>query len=181
MATTVQDRLSQHSTNQVQTTGYHTRTVKQWTRQYPPIESVTIYFFSVPEDPDTVLTDFESAMLPDYDDDYVRWAQPAFPPNKRLWRLATEEDCSDWFKAEVTNIVLAAWTDYPVILQVSHAKPFSASSSSETVDVSYTFKHLNRKVPVVIGEWKRNLIRSQEWMENRLSSGQQKLAKELRG
>ncbi|KAM7182891.1 hypothetical protein V8F33_013943 [Rhypophila sp. PSN 637] len=54
MAATVQDLLSQHSTNHVQTTGYHTTTDKQWTRQYPSIESVTIYSFSLPEDPQTV-------------------------------------------------------------------------------------------------------------------------------
>ena len=76
----------------------------------------------------------------------------SFPPNKRSWRLETEEDCSDWFKAEVSNVVLAAWTDYPAILQASQAKAFSDSSSSETVDVSYTFTLLNRKVPVIIGE-----------------------------
>jgi len=181
MAATVQDLLSQHSTNYVKTTGYKTGTDKAWTRQYPPIERVTIHSCAVPEDRSSIVADFESPLLPAYDDDPVRWAQPAFPPNKRSWRLETEEDCSDWFKAEVSNVVLASWTDYPAILQVSHAKAFSDSSSSETIDVSYTFTHLNHKVPVVIGEWKRNLIRPQEWMESRLSNVQQKLAKELRG
>lgn len=36
MAATVQDLLSQHSANYVQTTGYKTGTDKTWSRQYPP-------------------------------------------------------------------------------------------------------------------------------------------------
>lgn len=47
---------------------------------------------------------------------------PAFPPNKRSWGVETEKDCADWFNAEVTNVILAEWTDYPAVLQVSHAK-----------------------------------------------------------
>ncbi|KAK3371788.1 hypothetical protein B0T24DRAFT_650609 [Lasiosphaeria ovina] len=125
MAAAVQDLLSQHSTNSVKITGYKTGTDK------------------------AIIADFEGPLLLDYDDDAVRWAHPAFPPNKRQWRLETEEGCSDWFKAEVSNVVLAAWTDYPALLQVSHAEAFSDISSSETVDLSYTFTHLNRKVPVV--------------------------------
>jgi hypothetical protein len=181
MVATVQDLLSQRSTNHVKTTGYKTGTGKAWTKQYPPIERVTMHSRAVPEDRSSIIADLESPFLPDYDDDPVRWAQPAFPPNRRSWRLETEEDCSDWFKAEVSNVVLAAWTDYPAILQVSHAKAFSDSPSRETVDVSYTFAHRSRKVPVVIGEWKRNLIQPQEWIESRLGNAQQRLAKELRG
>jgi hypothetical protein len=111
----------------------------------------------------------------------LRKAQPAFPPNRRAWRFETEEDCGDWFKAEVSNIVLAAWTDCPGVLQASLAKAFSETSISEIVDVSYTVTHGNVKVPVVIGEWKRYLIRPDEWMSNDLTSGQAKLSRELRG
>ncbi|GAB1320336.1 hypothetical protein MFIFM68171_10546 [Madurella fahalii] len=157
MAATVKGLLSQHSTNYVKSTEY-----KTWTDK-------------------AIIADFETPLLPDYDDDPVRWVQPAFPPNKRSWRLETEEDCTDWFKVEVSNIVLAAWTDYPAIFQVSQVKAFSDSSRSESVDVFYTFTYLNCKVPIVIGEWKRNLIRPREWMESTLSNAQQKLAKELRG
>ncbi|KAK0707223.1 hypothetical protein B0T21DRAFT_387679 [Apiosordaria backusii] len=145
MATTVRDLLSQHSTNCVKTTGYKTGTDKTWTRGYPTIERVALHSRAVPSDSSSIVADFESPLLPRIYDD--------------------PEDCSDWFKAEVSNVVLAAWTDYPAILQVSHAKPFLDSSSSETVDVSYTFTYLNRKVPVVIGEWKRNIIRPEEWMQ----------------
>jgi hypothetical protein len=94
--------------------------------------------------------------VPDYDDDpYGGHSQPS--PLTNACGGSRQEDCSDWFKAEVSNVVLSAWADYPAILQVSHAKPFSDASSSETVDVSYTVTHLNRKVPAVVGEWKRNL------------------------
>lgn len=62
----------------------------------------------MPEDRSSIVADFESPLLPDYSDDPVRWAQPAFPPNKRSWRFETEEDCGDWFKAEVSNVILAA-------------------------------------------------------------------------
>jgi hypothetical protein len=136
---------------------------------------------ALPSDLSSIVADFDTPLLPDYDDDPARWAQPAFPPNKRPWRLETEEDCSDWFKAEVSNIVLAAWTDYPAILQVSHAKAFSDSSGNEMVDVTYTFTHDDRKAPVIVGEWKRNLIQPQQWAGSRLDNSQQKLAKELRG
>jgi len=143
-------------------------------KRIPPIEKVTIYSRTMPEDRSSIMADFENPLSPDYDDDPVRWAQLAFPPNKRSWRVEAEEDCSDWFKAEVSNVVLTAWTDYLAILQASQAKAFLDSSSSETVDVSYTLIHLKRKVPVVIGEWKKNLMQPLEWMGSRLSNAHSK-------
>lgn len=111
--------------------------------------------------------------------------------NERSWRLEMEEDCTTWDNTEVSNVVLPAWTNYPAVLQASHAKPSSDAPMSETVDTTYTTvhtrlemdkgKHKKTKVPLVIGEMKRGLINREQWQMGTLSSGQRKLSQELRG
>lgn len=92
--TTVEALLWEQSTNVVKYTGYTTGTDKVWARQYPPITDFMIHSRTLPGDPGSMGVSFD-ALSPEYDDDALRKAQPAFPPNKCSWRLETEEDCGD--------------------------------------------------------------------------------------
>lgn len=93
-------------------------------------------------------------------DDDIQKSTLAYPSNVRRWRPATEADCGLWFHTEVSNIILPAWFDYPAVLQKTEAKPPSpVLQIPETVDIVYDLSHPNSgKYPLVIGEWKRNLI-----------------------
>lgn len=128
------------------------------------------------------MADFEPAFLPMYDDDSIRFQEPCVAPNFRQWRLEVEADCEAWFHAEVSNVILSAWAHYPLILQSSHNKPLSEVNMAENVDVMYSMKYGNEKIPLAIGEFKRNLIRPVQWQSGETpSSSQKKLSKELRG
>ena len=80
--------------------------------------------------------------------------------------------------------MLAAWARYPAVLQTSQAKPLSSTENiPESVDTTYSTKINGRRVPLVIGEFKRNLIIKRQWQAGNLTGreGQQKLSRELRG
>ncbi|KAF2456631.1 hypothetical protein BDY21DRAFT_39767 [Lineolata rhizophorae] len=128
------------------------------------------------------MAEFEPAFLPMYNDDSIRLQEPCVAPNARQWRFEVEADCEAWFHAEISNIVLSAWANYPTILQSSHNKPLSEVNTTETVDVMYSMKYGNAKLPLVIGEFKRNLIHPVQWQSGETpSSSQKKLSRELRG
>ncbi|KAK1762179.1 hypothetical protein QBC33DRAFT_601981 [Phialemonium atrogriseum] len=107
-----------------------------------------------------MMEQFTLPFLPMLADDDIRKSTLAYPSNVRRWRPATEADCGLWFHTEVSNIILPARFDYPAVLQKIEAKPPSlVVQIPETVDIVYDLSHPNSgKYPLVIGEWKRNLI-----------------------
>jgi len=183
--TTVADLLGQHLTNEVQTTGQATQSDKAWTRNYHPIRNLYVHTQVNHRDDGLVYANFERALLPWDADDTMRTAEPAIPANHRIWRLESEADCELWFHSEVSNIVLAAWSQFPVVTQSSHIKPPRDDQRiSEEVDAVYSIKTrtVSRAV-LAIGEMKRNRVDPDRWQSGDISSlpGQVKLSQELRG
>ncbi|SPQ21176.1 a505a8da-e047-4946-99ab-bbf81f681c51 [Thermothielavioides terrestris] len=181
MAVPVSQLLRQHSTNPVQYTGLTTNTDKKWAKEFHPITRL-IGHTTLGADGETVYANFD-AMAPPLADDDFRVAKHAFPPNERRWRLETEEDCGVWFHTEVSNIVLPAWNDRPAVLQTCQSKPASTTKSiKENVDMIYALadSHLQKR-PLVIGEWKRNIIRSKAWLAGNIGTAgtQVNLSREL--
>lgn len=115
MAVPISQLLCEHPTNPVKYTGFKTGTDKKWARDFHPITKLVVHT-AVDRDGETVLANW-NALLPPFADDDLRGGKLAFPPNRRVWRLETEEDCGVWFHTEVSNIVLAAWDDCPTVLQ----------------------------------------------------------------
>lgn len=105
----------------------------------------------------------------------------AQPPNERYWRLETEADMEHWWHTEISNVVLAAWAQYPYIVQTCYTKPLRDIAIPDNVDATYAMYIGNTRVSVVIGEMKRNLMPESRWQSGNLEEAQQKLARELRG
>ncbi|KAK1750540.1 hypothetical protein QBC47DRAFT_118717 [Echria macrotheca] len=170
MAYTVRDLLYEHPCNPVQTT---------WCQPDAPTSSkkASTCPCTLDQVRSTVVTDPDRALLPECPDDSLRCAQPAFPPNNRIWRLETAGDCADWFKAEVSNVVLAAWTGFPTVTEASYTE---LSSHTPTSHTAYELDYQNQRFPLVIGLWRRNIIRQDEWIRGSLGNAQLKLTKELR-
>ncbi|KPM39125.1 hypothetical protein AK830_g7453 [Neonectria ditissima] len=179
MSSTVFDLLNQHSTNPVKVTGFQSTTNKPWTKSYPAITKLNVH--TTVQGPGHVVASYDSAFLEPYDDDNERLQTGAYPPNYREWRLSSEEDGIQWFHTEVSNIVLAAFGEYPTMLQASHEKPLSDTKFDQTVDVAYPVKHNGKRKHVTIGEFKRGLILPDQWQDGKLSAGQKSLSQELRG
>lgn len=179
MTTRVDTLLQQHSTNPVTNPGYTSSTNKQWTSSFDPIGELHVHTV---DNGGAIFATYNGPFLPEYDDDVVRRNAMGYPPNARQWRLETEEDGRIWFHTEVSNIVLAAWAGYPVVLQTSEASSLIEHRIAETVDISYSIHVHNTRRPLVIGEGKRNLINRRQWQEGNLTSTVQKsLSRELRG
>lgn len=125
---------------------------------------------------------FDGPLEPLLTDDRLRTSTPAYPPNKRDWRLSTEADASNWFHHEISNVVLPGFKDYPTLLQVSEAKALGDKKVDEVVDVMYTVGKARRKQVVLVIEMKRCLIDIGHWMGGRGElESQRKLSRELRG
>jgi hypothetical protein len=93
-----------------------------------------------------------------------------------------ESDATTWFHAEVSNIVLAAWAEYPKVTQASHEKPLTDESVAETVDVAYSIKKKGVRRHILIGEFKRGIIDPGPWTSGSVpKSSSESLARELRG
>ncbi len=152
---------------------------KPWAKDFPPVSKINAYSRLL--DDAIILTNINGGLLPELGDDELRMTESAFPPNTRTWRLEHEEDCVAWFHAEVSNVVLAAWQRYPSVLQQSQPKPFTEQKRSEIVDITYTVNMNGQKIPLVIREMKRNIIRAKDWLGVKVSATQQKLSRELRG
>ncbi|KAL8375294.1 hypothetical protein RB599_001852 [Gaeumannomyces hyphopodioides] len=169
--TTVWKLIQEHSTNPVQEPGQSTATNKEWAKSYAPITSVTPHSREG-------RADFEPAFLDLDNDDSIRLREPAYPPNYRTWRLEME-DVAAWFNA-VSNVVLAAWGRAPELLQASHAKALTErAENTYAVDVLYSLKFNGGRVPIAIGEFKRNIIKRDGWEASKPS--QPGLSRELRG
>jgi hypothetical protein len=127
--------------------------------------------------------EFEPALLPLYNDDALRLQEPCSAPNIRQWRFEVEADCEAWFQAEISNVMLSAWAQYPLLLQSSHNKPLREQNISENIDIMYSWKWEGQKLPIAVGEIKRKLIDAAIWQSGDLSKSepQKKLSKELRG
>ncbi|KAK3933729.1 hypothetical protein QBC46DRAFT_401384 [Diplogelasinospora grovesii] len=177
---TAEYHILQHPTNSVHNTRYTTGSDKEWARRYKPVTKLIPRTYVADG---ITYADFEEAFLPLYDDDVLRMNEPAVAPNSRGWRLEVEADCENWFNSEISNVVLAAWTRCPSVLQTSHNKPLTDENISENIDSTYSTKIGNRRVPLAIGEMKRNLITPQDWQTGDISSkgAQKKLSQELRG
>ncbi|KAK0655405.1 hypothetical protein B0T16DRAFT_451094 [Cercophora newfieldiana] len=157
---TVDRLLQEHPTNPVHNPKYVTQSDKAWAQRYPAIRN-----------------------LIDSDDTILRASVEARRPNDRPWRLECEADCELWFHTEISNVVLAAWNQYPRVTQSSHIKPPRENNISEEVDSMYCVKDGQTKTVLAIGEMKRNLIKPRYWQAGNISSSsnQEKLSKELRG
>ncbi|KAK7394072.1 hypothetical protein QQX98_013144 [Neonectria punicea] len=178
MSSTVFNLLNQHPTNPVKVTGFQSTSNKPWTKSYPAITKLNVH--TTVQGPGHVVASYDAAFLEPYDDDNARLQTGAYPPNYREWRLSSEEDGIQWFHTEVSNIVLAAFGEYPTVLQVSHEKPLSDTKFDQTVDVAYSVKHNGKRKHVTIGEFKRGLILPDQWQDGKLSGGQKSFSQELR-
>lgn len=150
---------------------------KSWTNEYPSITRLRVHSFVQADG--SVLADFDSVFPPPDTDEEWRLGEAAFPPNGRVYRLYSEEDGVTWFNSEVSSIVLAAFQRFPLVTQQSHHP--AKGDSTKVVDSAYTMDFGGRKTNLVIGEFKRNLIRPDQWQINRLGGNQITLSKELRG
>lgn len=181
MTSTVRDLLNEHPVNFVHDTHYVTSTDKRWAQAYPPLDNLTIHTY--PQEDGQWLPDYNTAFLPEDNDDILRKAMAATRPNYRAWRLETESDAELFWHTEVSSVVLAGWNQYPQVVQTSHTKPLSEDTISEEVDATYAFRSNEHKVALAIGEMKRSLIRADKWQNDKVlsSPGQAKLSQELRG
>jgi hypothetical protein len=183
MAVPISELLRQHPTNPVHYTGLTTGTDKKWARDFHPITRLIVHT-TLGADRETVYADFDVMATPLADDD-ARVSRLAYPPNERRWRLETEEDCGVWFHTEVSNIILPAWSDHPIVLQTCQSKPASTTESiKENIDMIHALGDSRlQKLPLVIGEWKRNIIRFNAWQSGNIGPAgpQANLSRELRG
>jgi hypothetical protein len=159
---------------------YTTGSDKEWARRYKPISNLVPHTRIIDG---ITYAEFDQGFLPLYDDDLVRMNEPAVAPNTRRWRFEMEADCENWFNSEISNVVLAAWFNYPSVLQTSHNKPLTEENISENVDVTYSTRIGNQRVPLAIGEMERGLIDPRVWQAGDISSkgSQKRLSQELRG
>ncbi|KAI8634079.1 hypothetical protein F5Y19DRAFT_198706 [Xylariaceae sp. FL1651] len=135
--------------------GYKTGTNTPWAQAYKPITKVTPRSWL---QDNTILAAVDGPFLGEYADDLQRNNEPAYPVNFREWRLEQEEDVVNWFNTEVVNMALTAWARYPRLLQYSQTKPLRNERISEVVDMVLSFTHKGVRVPVAIGECKRNIL-----------------------
>lgn len=114
--------------------------------------------------------EFDQSFFPLHHDDMVRMNEPAVASNLRRWRFKMEADCENWFNSEISNILLAAWSKYLIILRTSHNKLLTEENISENVDVTYSTRIGNQRVPLAIGEVKRGLNDPRAWQAGDISS-----------
>jgi len=172
--------LSQDPTNEIYDTGYTSSTDKPWAQAYPSVPKQRLKVHTTIDASGTTHVDFDTALIPLQADDERRLNEAAQAPNERYWRLDTEADIEHWWHTEVSDVVMAAWARYPRIVQTSHTGPPSVNVP-ESVDCTYATYMSNQRVPVLIGEMKRNFIKPRQWLARELNEGQVKLARELRG
>jgi len=53
-----------------------------------------------------------------------------------------------WWHTEISNVVLAAWTRHPTMVQTCHTKPLTEVTTAENVDCTYSIRIDNQRVPV---------------------------------
>ncbi|RSL54195.1 hypothetical protein CEP51_014759, partial [Fusarium floridanum] len=179
MATTLASLIGQHPTNPIKDTYKQSDSSKPWAKSYPPISRLKVH--TSVRGPDSVVANFD-AFLDEYDDESLRLSESGYPPNYRKWRLDTEADGIQWFHTEISNIVLGAFANYPNVLQASHEKALSDTRTDQTVDISYSVSQGKERMPLIIGEFKRGLLRRDQWQSGKIEAAQQSvLSRELRG
>lgn len=178
---TAEHHILQHPANPVAETKYTTASDKEWARKYAPISNIIVHSFIT--DDGLTHANFDTAFMPLEADDALRMSELAFPTNHRQWRLEFEADCENYINTEVINVVLAAWSSYPSVVQASHCKPLSGRGISENVDSIFSAKFSGERAPLIIGEMKRNLISATAWQSGNIldQRSQVKLSRELRG
>lgn len=186
MALRGSDMLWQHPTNYTYQTHMESGSDKKWSKTFPPIATLNVHTRSLgPNHSNAIEARVEDTLLPEMEDDAVRFAQPVYPPNPRQWRLCMEEDAINWFHTEISNPVLALFTTYPNLLQASHDKPIDLEvSHNETVDIGYSVSLMGQPANrrhLVIGEFKRCLITAAQWQAGKLTGAQRNFSQELRG
>ncbi|KAK5998643.1 hypothetical protein PT974_01024 [Cladobotryum mycophilum] len=177
---TAREVIEQHPTNEIETPNITSYTNKTWAQGF---KSITNFCKGTRVDPNTGIfhSNFDHAPHPLDNDDEKRLKEPAAFPNLRSWRLETEADIEHWWHTEISDPVLSAWAKYPRLQQTCHTQPLSNISIAENIDATYAMYMGNLRVPVVIGEIKRNLIDQDVWQSGALTEAQTKLARELRG
>ena len=171
--------LQQHPTNPVQNVATLSTTNKEWANNYHVFRNMSVY--TAIDGHGRFTATFEPPFLPKYDDNIARGQQPSYPPNMRQWRLQSEQDMKDWFLTEILNVVLAGWSNLPVVLQQSEILPLNARSA-ETVDHFLTIFINGLQLPLLAGEFKKSGINRDQWQQGHLTtSDQKKLSRELRG
>ncbi|KAI8710576.1 hypothetical protein NCS52_01557900 [Fusarium sp. LHS14.1] len=179
MATTLASLIGQHPTNPIKDTYKQSDSSKPWAKSYPPISRLKVH--TSVRGPDSVVANFD-AFLDEYDDESLRLGESGYPSNHRKWRLDTEADGIQWFHTEISNIVLGAFANYPTVLQASHEKALSDTRTDQTVDISYSVSQGKERMPLIIGEFKRGLLRRDQWQSGKIEAAQQSvLSRELRG
>ena len=178
---TVANLFAKHPTNKVLNGGNKTQSNKPWTQNYHPIHDLRVHT-RLYRDGKTY-ADFETAFLAWEEDDNLRISAQAVDPNRRTWLFETEADCELWFHSEISNVILPAWSEFPLVTQSSHTKPSGNENISEEVDAVYSVASGARATVLAIGEMKRNLIRSSSWQDGNITKNvdQIKLSQELRG
>lgn len=171
--------IQQHPTNIVYQSEHTSASSKTWAQKYAPIRNFKLQT-TVQED-GTVSGIFDGAFLGTCDDDTLRMKEPAYPPNAKFWRLAYEADGKNYFQAEISNIVLAAFSRHPLVIQAAEEKPLTDKSVTEAVDVTYSVKKDTTRMHIAIGEMKRCLVAPRDWETGHLRKQQQSLSQELRG
>lgn len=172
--------ILRHSSNRRESSDYRTVLNKEWARRNKPIANLVVHTGVGPDG--VVYANFDEGFLPLYHDDTLRMSEPCEDANVRQWRFETEADCENWFHAEVSNIVMAAWTAYPTVMQLSQSKPPTAGPIPETADIVYSTKIGNTKHILAVGEIKKSVIDRGAWQSGQLPAGgeQQRLSQELR-
>jgi len=178
---TVEYHLWQTPTNPVKNPEISSSTGKIWARSYPAIQDAQLMVHTYLQNSLTT-ADFDRLDLQSHDDS-LRGSEACTEPNYRKWRIACEAGCENWFHNEISNVVLSAWARYPSVLQTSHAKPLSEEVIAQNVDATYSTRINGRRVPVIIGEFKRNLIDAELWQAGTVGHAgvQKNFAQELRG
>lgn len=182
MATSAVDLLTQHPTNSIAyIPNKGAQTNKSWALNYHPISNLIIHTTVSPGG--VVEATYEPAFLPLKDDDSLRLSESALPPNKREWHIFNAADRELWFHTEISNIVLAAWSRYPAVVQTSHPKPQGFNSPADEVPIAYSMQRGSIRAILAVGEIKRNVIDREVWKSGHLDAEgtQERLSRELRG
>ncbi|KAK3187218.1 hypothetical protein K4F52_004122 [Lecanicillium sp. MT-2017a] len=179
MSNTAGALIQQHPTNPVYQSEHTSASSKTWAQKYAPIKNLKIQ--TTVQENGAVEGIFDRAFLGTCHDDALRMKEPAYPPNYKFWRLAYEADGNNYFQAEISNVVLAAFSRHPLVIQAAEEKPLTDKSVTEAVDVTYSVKKDTTRMHITIGEMKRCLIASRDWETGHLRKQQQVLSQELRG
>lgn len=182
MATSAVDLLTQHPTNSITyIPNKGAQTNKSWALNYHPISNLIIHTTVSPGG--VVEATYEPAFLPLKDDDSLRLSESALPPNKREWHIFSAADRQLWFHTEISNIVLAAWSRYPAVVQTSHPKPQGFNNPADEVPIAYSMQRGSIRAILAVGEIKRNVIDREVWKSGHLDAEvtQERLSQELRG